>query len=371
MAILKRDPRLTSWQSTLCGGVAGVLSRTATAPLDVVKILTQVGTFHSKQGFLNTFQLVYKAEGLQAFWKGNLTACVRLFPYSAVQLSAYHRLSVLFMDDLGQISPSKAILAGSVAGMLAAIVIYPTDVIKTRLIVQNSLEPTYRGIIHALYTVYYQEGFRPLYRGVSLSILGAVPFSAGLFFMDVSLDRVWQVSGARLTPLQNFVNGCLAAAVAQTLSFPFETVKKKMQNPERPPRASEYERATADLHTTSRSIPQQVAQSHILPHCGGVDVHFNGVVDCFRQIVKIKGILSLWNGLTANLLKIFPYYGLMFSTFECCKRYFLYQNGYLVSPLSNQLMPGVDQSLGPWELQELRKFLRQKNIENRNPSLKS
>ncbi|XP_077340245.1 solute carrier family 25 member 43 [Lithobates pipiens] len=342
MAILKRDPRLTSWQSTLCGGVAGVLSRTATAPLDVVKILTQVGTFHSKQGFLNTFQLVYKAEGLQAFWKGNLTACVRLFPYSAVQLSAYHRLSVLFMDDLGQISPSKAILAGSVAGMLAAIVIYPTDVIKTRLIVQNSLEPTYRGIIHALYTVYYQEGFRPLYRGVSLSILGAVPFSAGLFFMDASLDRVWQVSGARLTPLQNFVNGCLAAAVAQTLSFPFETVKKKMQ-----------------------------AQSHILPHCGGVDVHFNGVVDCFRQIVKIKGILSLWNGLTANLLKIFPYYGLMFSTFECCKRYFLYQNGYLVSPLSNQLMPGVDQSLGPWELQELRKFLRQKNIENRNPSLKS
>ncbi|XP_040179766.1 solute carrier family 25 member 43 [Rana temporaria] len=342
MAILKRDPRLTSWQGTLCGGVAGVLSRTATAPLDVVKILTQVGTFHSKHGFLNTFRLVYKAEGLQAFWKGNLTACVRLFPYSAVQLSAYHRLSVLFMDDLGQISPSKAILAGSVAGMLAAIVIYPTDVIKTRLIIQNSLEPTYRGIIHALYTVYYQEGFRPLYRGVSLSILGAVPFSAGLFFMDASLDRVWRVSGARLTPLQNFVNGCLAAAVAQTLSFPFETVKKKMQ-----------------------------AQSHILPHCGGVDVHFNGVVDCFRQIVKIKGILSLWNGLTANLLKIFPCYGLMFSTFECCKRYFLYQNGYLVSPLSNQLMPGVDQSLGPWELQELRKFLWQKNIENRKTSLKS
>ncbi|XP_018425544.1 PREDICTED: solute carrier family 25 member 43 [Nanorana parkeri] len=342
MASLKRDPRLTSWQSTLCGGAAGVLSRTATAPLDVAKILTQVGTFHSKQGFFNTFRLVYTAEGLPAFWKGNLTACVRLFPYSAVQLSAYHKLSVLFMDDLGQISPSKAIVAGGVAGMLAAIVIYPTDVIKTRLIVQNSLEPTYRGIIHALCSVYYQEGFRSLYRGVSLSILGAVPFSAGLFFMDVSLDRIWQESGARLTPLQNFVNGCLAAAVAQTMSFPFETVKKKMQ-----------------------------AQSQILPHCGSVDVHFNGVLDCFRQIVKMKGVLSLWNGLTANLLKIFPYYGLMFSTFECCKRYFLYRNGYLVSPLSNQLMPGVDQSLGPWELQELRKFLRQKNIENRNPSLKS
>ncbi|KAM9324871.1 solute carrier family 25 member 43 [Gastrophryne carolinensis] len=337
MGSLRRDPRLTSWQSSVCGGLAGLLSRSVTAPLDVAKILSQVGTYHSKHGFLATFRLLYRAEGLPAFWKGNLTACLRLLPYSAIQLSAYHRLSALFVDDLGQISPTKAIVAGSMAGMLAAVAIYPTDVIKTRLIVQNSMEPTYQGIVHALTTVYYQEGLRALYRGVSLSILGAVPFSTGLFLMDMSLDRLWREPGGHLTPLQNFVNGCFAAGVAQTLSFPFETVKKKMQ-----------------------------AQSQILPQCGGVDVHFNGVLDCFRQIVKVKGVLSLWNGLTANLLKILPYYGLMFSTFECCKRYFLYRNGYIVSPLGYQLKPGVDQSLAPKELQELHKFLRQKN-----PSLKS
>ncbi|XP_044124381.1 solute carrier family 25 member 43 [Bufo gargarizans] len=342
MATLKRDSRLTSWQSTLCGGLAGVLSRTATAPLDVVKVLAQVGTFHSKQGFLGTFPALYRAEGLKAFWKGNLTACARLFPYSAVQLSAYHRLTVMFMDDFGQISQWQAIVAGSVAGMLAAVVIYPTDVVKTRLIVQNSVEPTYRGIIHALCCVYYQEGFRSLYRGVSLSILGAVPFSAGLFFMNMSLDKIWLEPGGRLTPVKNFVNGCLAAGVAQTMSFPFETVKRKMQ-----------------------------AQSQILSHCGGGDVHFNGVLDCFRQIVKTKGVLSLWSGLTANLLKVVPYFGLMFTTFEYSKRFFLYRNGYIVSPLSNQLKPGVDQSLGPRELEELRKLLRHKNFANRNPSLKS
>ncbi|XP_053555157.1 solute carrier family 25 member 43 [Bombina bombina] len=342
MASLKRDNRLTSWQSTLCGGAAGVLSRTVTAPLDVVKVLAQVGTFHSKQGFLSTFQLLYKAEGVKAFWKGNCTACVRFFPYSAVQLTAYNRFISLFMDDLGQISQWKAIVAGSLAGMVAAVVIYPTDVIKTRLIVQNSLDPTYRGIIYALCSIYYQEGFQALYRGVSLTVLGAIPFSAGLFFMDVSLDRIWQESHIHLTPLQNFVHGCLAAGVAQTLSFPFETVKRKMQ-----------------------------AQSFVLPHCGGVDVHFSGVLDCFKQIVKTKGVTGLWNGLTANLIKVIPYFGLMFSTFECCKRFYLYRNGYIVSPLSYQLMPGVDQSLQPQELEELRKFLRAKNFGNGNPSLKS
>ncbi|OCT67581.1 solute carrier family 25 member 43 [Xenopus laevis] len=342
MASLKRDTRLTPWQSTLCGGVAGVVSRTVTAPLDVVKVLSQVGTFHSKQGIGGTFQLLCKAEGVRALWKGNLTACVRLFPYSAVQLAAYRRFTSLFMDDLGRISKWQAIVSGGLAGVVAAAVIYPTDVVKTRLIVQNSLEPTYRGILHALCSIYYQEGFRSLYRGISLSVLGAIPFSASLFFMDISLDRIWQESGVHLSPLQHFANGCLAAAVAQTMSFPFETVKRKMQ-----------------------------AQSQLLPHCGGVDVHFNGMVDCFRQIVKTKGVLSLWNGLTANLLKVVPYFGLMFSTYECCKRFCLYQNGYIISPLGYQLTPGVDQSLRPQELQELRKFLRAKDFAARKPSLKS
>lgn len=46
------------------------------------------------------------------------------------------------------------------------------------------------------------------------------------------------------------------------------------------------------------------AQSARLPHLGGVDVHFSGMTDCFAQIVKHKGILSLWNGITANMIKV-------------------------------------------------------------------
>lgn len=342
MATLKRDTRLTSLQTSMCAGLAGVLSRTVTAPLDVVKVLTQVGTFHSKEGFLRTFPLLYQAEGIKVFWKGNFTACIRLFPYRSVQLAAYHKFVLLLIDDVGQISQWKAIAAGGLAGIVATIVTYPTDVIKTRLIVQNSRYPSYRGIVHALCSMYYQEGFRSLYRGVSLTILGAVPFSVGSFATYTSLDKIWKDPSTRFTLLQNFVTGCIAAGVAQTLSFPFETVKRKMQ-----------------------------AQSSILPHCGGVDVHFTGMLDCFKQIVKTQGIQGLWSGLTVNLLKIVPYFGLMFSTFEFCKRLCLYRNGYIVSPLNYQLAPGVDQSLQPQELKELRKFLRTENAETRKSPLKS
>lgn len=46
------------------------------------------------------------------------------------------------------------------------------------------------------------------------------------------------------------------------------------------------------------------AQSPLLPHCGGVDVHFTGMMDCFKQVIKTKGVLSLWSGITANTLKV-------------------------------------------------------------------
>lgn len=56
-------------------------------------------------------------------------------------------------------------------------------------------------------------------------------------------------------------------------------------------------------HLIPSSLSYQ-AQSPYLPHGGGVDVHFSGAVDCFRQIVKAQGVLGLWNGLAANLLKV-------------------------------------------------------------------
>ncbi|XP_009574468.1 PREDICTED: solute carrier family 25 member 43 [Fulmarus glacialis] len=250
-------------------------------------------------------------------------------------------LVILFTDELGHISHWRAIMAGSLAGMVATIVTYPTDVIKTRLIVQNRLEPSYKGILHAFYKIYHQEGLLALYRGVSPAILGAVPFSAGSFFVYINLDKIWREPIVHFTPLQNFINGCVAAGVAQTLSFPFETVKRKMQ-----------------------------AQSPWLPHYGAVDVHFTGMADCFRQTVKNKGVLGLWSGLTPSLLKIVPYFGVMFSTFEFCKRVCLYRNGYIESPLNYKLTPGVDQSLQPQELREL-KLLRRENFESRKSALEN
>ena len=68
-------------------------------------------------------------------------------------------------------------------------------------------------------------------------------------------------------------------------------------------------------------------------------------------------------------LQIVPYFGVMFGTFEFCKRICLYQNGYIMSPLSYKLTPGVDQSLKPQELRELNKFFKTGQLKSKKPTL--
>lgn len=82
------------------------------------------------------------------------------------------RMVHLHMDDLGFISQWRAILAGGLAGIAAALATYPLEVVETRLIAQNRRQPTYMGVVHTLSKIYRDEGLLALYRGFSLTVLG-------------------------------------------------------------------------------------------------------------------------------------------------------------------------------------------------------
>lgn len=70
-------------------------------------------------------------------------------------------------------------------------------------------------------------------------------------------------------------------------------------------------------------------------------------------------------------LQIVPYFGLLFTCFEMCKQVCLYRNGYIISPLSYKLTPGVDQSLGPNELEEVKRHLKNRNFGSGDSSLRN
>jgi len=83
------------------------------------------------------------------------------------------------------------------------------------------------------------------------------------------------------------------------------------------------------------------------------DVEFEGTLGAFRQTVRKFGILGLWRGQAANLLKVAPHAGIMFLIFEQIRLFYVWNNGYIVSPFRDIPRPGVNQYLTPEEVKEL------------------
>ena len=85
-------------------------------------------------------------------------------------------LQALLGDPLtpGNLNGTYSMAAGSGSAFIAAFLVYPADMLKTRLIVQN-INPSkshYRGIVHGFRKVWKTEGFLALYKGLLPTFLG-------------------------------------------------------------------------------------------------------------------------------------------------------------------------------------------------------
>src|SRR4051794_868852 len=105
--------------------------RRARARLIVIKQRMQV---HESQ-FRSVFtcaRVVYQTEGLAAFYVSYPTTLTMSIPFTAVQFTVYEQIKKL-LNPSGQYSPVTHMVAGGIAGAVAAGVTTPLDVAKTML----------------------------------------------------------------------------------------------------------------------------------------------------------------------------------------------------------------------------------------------
>lgn len=188
------DHRITHFQSFLCGSIAGVLSRTLTAPLDVVKISCQVKG--SQIAMHSVCKQIFELEGFRGFFRGNLTSCVKIFPYYGVQVWSYRKFRWYISDDLGRLNIYGSVSAATLSALSATLFTYPLDVIKTRLVVQPyGNRKVYESISHAFLTIMKTESLRTLYNGLSPTLLGSYLFiHLTVTKRSMGLSQ-WSVSG--------------------------------------------------------------------------------------------------------------------------------------------------------------------------------
>ena len=169
----------------LAGGSAGACQVVFTNPLEIVKIRLQIQGEAAKAASREGEQFTKRSAlwivrnlGLQGLYKGATACLLRDVPFSAIYFPTYSHLKRDFFGE----SPAKKLgilqllTAGAIAGMPAAYLTTPFDVIKTRLQVEaRKGDQTYTGLRDAARKVWAEEGFRAFFKGGPARVLRSSP----------------------------------------------------------------------------------------------------------------------------------------------------------------------------------------------------
>ncbi|KAM4123207.1 hypothetical protein ACB094_01G142900 [Castanea mollissima] len=306
---------LSICKSLIAGGVAGGVSRSAVAPLERLKILLQVQNPHSIKynGTIQGLKYIWRTEGIRGMFKGNGTNCARIVPNSAVKFFSYEQASsgILWLyrqqsgNEEANLTPLLRLGAGACAGIIAMSATYPMDMVRGRLTVQTENSPRqYRGIFHALSTVFREEGPRALYRGWLPSVIGVIPY-VGLNFAVYESLKDWLIQtkpfglaeNSELSVTTRLACGAAAGTVGQTVAYPLDVIRRRMQ-------MVGWKDASSVLTADGKSK---------------TPLEYTGMVDAFRKTVRHEGFGALYKGLVPNSVKVVPSIAIAFVTYEVVK----------------------------------------------------
>lgn len=184
---------LSPGRRLLCGALAGITSVTVTYPLDIVRTRLSIqsasferlgvkGVSQKLPGMWQVMTGMYKNEGgILALYRGIIPTVAGVAPYVGLNFMIYESVRTYFTPD-GQTNPSNVgkLMAGAISGGVAQTCTYPLDVLRRRFQINtmNGMGFQYKSIGHALQTIFAQEGFRGLYKGIAPNLLKVAPSMA-------------------------------------------------------------------------------------------------------------------------------------------------------------------------------------------------
>ncbi|PCH43717.1 mitochondrial carrier [Wolfiporia cocos MD-104 SS10] len=317
------SPQISSY--FIAGGLAGAASRTVVSPLERLKIIQQVQPATAEgqyKGVWASLMRMWREEGFRGYMRGNGINCLRIVPYSAVQFTTYEQLKKWFTNygETALDTPTR-LAAGALAGITSVCSTYPLDLVRSRLSIatasiplQASPAPAQPTLTSAYHTasasasvsgslrraatntrdltvwgmtqkvIREEGGVRALYRGIVATAVGVAPYVGINFAAYEALRGAITPPGKSSVP-RKLLCGALAGSISQTLTYPFDVLRRKMQ----------------------------------VVGMGALGVRYTGAFDALIGILRTEGPRGLYRGLWPNLLKVAPSIATSFFTYELVK----------------------------------------------------
>ncbi|VFQ96733.1 unnamed protein product [Cuscuta campestris] len=274
----------------LAGGVAGAASRTATAPLDRLKVALQVQT--TRASSINVIKTIWKDSGVFGFFRGNGLNVLKVAPESAIKFYAYEMLKNAIVSakggEQGDIGTSGRLVAGGMAGAVAQAAIYPMDLVKTRLQTFACEGGKAPNLGQLSKDIWLHEGPRAFYRGLVPSILGMIPYAGidlAAYETLKDLSRTYILHNDEPGPLVQLGCGTISGALGATCVYPLQVIRTRMQ--------------AQPMHANTP---------------------YNGMRDVFLRTFRHEGVRGFYKGLFPNLLKVVPAASITYLVYEKMKK---------------------------------------------------
>lgn len=211
-ALLRSEPGvpLTVSQQIVCGAGAGIAVGFLACPTELIKCRLQaqgaaaVATVMPSgptgaatatatmtatapvrySGPMDVARHVLKAEGgTRGLFKGLVPTLAREVPGNALMFGVYElvKQSLAGGTDTSNLSRGSLVVAGGLAGASFWAIVYPTDVVKSVIQVDDYKNPKYKGSMNAFRKILAAEGVKGLYKGFGPAMARSVPANAACF----------------------------------------------------------------------------------------------------------------------------------------------------------------------------------------------
>ncbi|KAF0717050.1 Aste57867_2522 [Aphanomyces stellatus] len=179
---------LSTLDEALVGSASGLFSAAAITPAEVIKCRLQTYAHAESMGIWRCTQSIVKESGVMGLTAGLGAVILRDVPFNFCFFGLYDYYTAKFMDLSGidsrrELHPLMVLASGGCAGATSWTIVFPADVIKSRMQVDTRL--TFQAAVRKVWRV---QGILGFYRGWSSAVLGSFP-ADGCLFLGVEMTH--------------------------------------------------------------------------------------------------------------------------------------------------------------------------------------